>query len=39
MFDLSKPVTWPVIAETIGAIVLAIALGVALLKMKKRREG
>ncbi len=39
MFDLSKPVTWPVIVETIGVIAAAVALGIALLKMKKRREG
>ncbi|BBG66196.1 hypothetical protein NNO_1493 [Hydrogenimonas sp.] len=39
MFDLAKPVTWPVIAETVAAIFVAIALGIVLLKMKKRREG
>jgi len=39
MFDLAKPVGWQVIAETVALIFIAIALGIALLKMKKRREG
>ena len=39
MFDLTQPVSWEVIAETVGAIFVAVALGIALLKMKKRREG
>ncbi len=39
MFDLAKPVTWPVIVETVALIFVAIGVGIALLKMKKRREG
>jgi len=39
MFDLSQPVSWEVIVETVVAIFASVALGIALLKMKKRREG
>ncbi|WP_286336734.1 hypothetical protein [Hydrogenimonas cancrithermarum] len=40
MFDLSQPIHWQVVAGTIGLIFLITAVGIAAVKMKKkRREG
>jgi hypothetical protein len=38
MFDLSQPISWQVIAGTIGLILLITALGILAVKMKVKSK-